>query len=115
MMHFDIDELTVLEVFDCDSRQECLDSMRQALPELELDREMFDLVVSVIGKVEDMTDREYRELDRTEAVYDDFDMYVDSNYDDKYAFIEGEPELHSPIDFMWMDPDFSSVISAAEM
>lgn len=115
MMHFDIDELTVLEVFDCDSRQECLDSMRQALPELELDREMFDLVVSVIGKVEDMTDREYRELDCTEAVYDDYDMYADSKYDDRYAFIEGEPGLHSPIDFMWMDLDYSNVIPAVKI
>jgi len=115
MMHFDIDELTVLEVFDCDSRQECLDSMRLALPELELDREMFDLVVSVIGKVEDMSDREYRELDCTEAVYDDYDMDAGNNYDDRYAIIEGEPELHSPIDFMWIDPDYSSLIPAVKM
>jgi len=114
MMYFDIDELTVLELFDCDSRQECLDNMRAALPELEGDREMFDLVISVIGKVEDMNDRDYLELDYTDAVYEDYYDNVYSSYD-RYSFLEGELELHSPVDFIWMDPDYSGMIPAAEM
>lgn len=107
MMHFDIDELTVLEAFASNSREECLENMRAALPELEEDREMFDLVISVIGKVEDMTDRDYLDIDYYDAVdtADDFNSR-DYYYDEGSAFIEGESELHAPIDFIWMDPDY---------
>ena len=107
MMHFDIDELTVLEAFASNSREECLENMRAALSELEEDREMFDLVISVIGKVEDMTDRDYLDLD----YYDAVDTAADFNssdyyYDARSACIEGESELHAPIAFIWADPDY---------
>ena len=107
MMHFDIDELTVLEAFVSDSRQECLETMRAALPELEEDREMLDLVISVIGKVEDMTDRDYLDIDYYDAVDTTSELKTgDYYYDERYVFIDGEPDLHAPIDFIWMDPDY---------
>jgi len=114
MMYFDIDELTVLELFDCDSRQECLDNMRAALPELEGDLEMFDLVISVIGKVEDMTDRDYLDLNYSEAVFEGYYEDDDSDYDE-YAFASGLAGPHSPVDFIWVDPDYNSSIPIMKM
>ena len=114
MMYFDIDELTVLELFDCDSRQECLDNMRAALPELEGDREMFDLVISVIGKVEDMTDKDYLDLNYSEAVFEGYYEDDDSDYDE-YAFASGLAGLHSPVDFIWVDSDYNGSIPIMKM
>ena len=116
MMYFDIDELTVLEAFASDSREECLEAMRAALPELEDDREMFDLVISVIGKVEDITDRDYLDLDYYDAVDTGADgIDIDYYYDGMYTFIDGESGLHAPVDFIWMDPEHVSAGSGALM
>ncbi len=107
--NFDIDELTVLEMFEAESRDECLQNMRDSLSELKDDTEMHDLVMTVIEKLDDMSDSEYLELEYYDSVADNGDFDSESAADDYDLYMEtyfdSDDRFHTPVDFMWVTPE----------
>lgn len=117
--NFDIDELTVLEMFEEGSRDECLQNMRDSLSELEDDPEMQDLVMAVIEKLDDMSDSEYLEIEYYDAVADN-DGYDAEGAADEYdlymeTYIYSDDRRHTPVDFMWVAPDDDWLLAGGGM
>lgn len=122
IMNLDIDELTLLEMFEGGTREDCLDSLREALGDFDGDREMQDILRILIDKVGEMTDREYTELDYTEAVtgMDPGSESAGGSYDeygdqDDSVFIEVEEPLGPAADFMIFEPDYDGLPEGMRM
>lgn len=90
-VHFDEEELIVLALFDEGNRSATIASLDEVMPELEEDSrddpEMMDIVQSMYGKLQELSDEEYDSLD-LEA----YRFYEDDEYSD-------EPDTDDPDDY----------------
>ena len=64
--NFTVEEINLICIFAEGSRNEAIKDMERALPYLE-DTDMAELSGRVIGKLRDMTDEEFGQLELTEA------------------------------------------------
>lgn len=64
--NFTVEEVNLICVFAGESRSEVIEDMERALPYLE-DTDMEELSNRVIGKLQNMTDEEFEQLELTEA------------------------------------------------
>ncbi len=60
---FDEEELFAIAVFNPDTRPNTIQAMKDVLPELKEDQEMFDLLVSAMEKLKRTSDEEYKKMD----------------------------------------------------
>ena len=63
---FTVEESNLICIFTGESRNEAIGDIERALPYLE-DTDMAELSGRVIGKLRDMTDEEFEQLELTEA------------------------------------------------
>ncbi len=63
---FTVEESNLICIFAGESRNEAIEDIERALPYLE-DTDMAELSGRVIGKLRDMTDEEFGQLELTEA------------------------------------------------
>ena len=63
---FTVEESNLICIFAGESRNEVIEDIERALPYLE-DTDMAELSGRVIGKLRDMTDEEFGQLELTEA------------------------------------------------
>ncbi|RKI24050.1 hypothetical protein D7V82_15680 [bacterium 1xD8-6] len=63
---FTVEESNLICIFAGESRNEAIEDIERALPYLE-DTDMAELSSRVIGKLRDMTDEEFEQLELTEA------------------------------------------------
>ena len=63
---FTVEESNLICIFAGESRNEVIEDIERALPYLE-DTDMTELSGRVIGKLRDMTDEEFGQLELTEA------------------------------------------------
>lgn len=63
---FTMEESNLICIFAGESRNEAIEDIERALPYLE-DTDMAELSGRVIGKLRDMTDEEFEQLELTEA------------------------------------------------
>ena len=63
---FTVEESNLICIFTGESRNEVIGDIERALPYLE-DTDMAELSGRVIGKLRDMTDEEFEQLELTEA------------------------------------------------
>ena len=63
---FTVEESNLICIFAGESRNEAIEDIERALPYLE-DTDMAELSGRVIGKLRDMTDEEFAQLELTEA------------------------------------------------
>ena len=63
---FTVEESNLICIFAGESRNEAIEDIERALPYLE-DTDMAELSGRVIGKLRDMTDEEFEQLELTEA------------------------------------------------
>ena len=63
---FTVEESNLICIFAGESRSEVIKDIQRALPYLE-DTDMLELSGRVIGKLRDMTDEEFEQLELTEA------------------------------------------------
>ena len=63
---FTVEESNLICIFAGGSRNEAIEDIERALPYLE-DTDMLELSGRVIGKLRDMTDEEFGQLELTEA------------------------------------------------
>ena len=63
---FTVEEINLICIFAGESRNEAIEDIERALPYLE-DTDMAALYGRVIGKLRDMTDEEFGQLELTEA------------------------------------------------
>lgn len=64
--NFTVEEVNLICIFAGESRSEVIEDMERALPYLE-DTDMEELSHRVIKKLRDMTDKEFEQLELTEA------------------------------------------------
>ncbi len=64
--NFTVEEVNLICIFAGESRSEVIEDIERALPYLE-DTDMAELSGRVIGKLRDMTDEEFEQLELTEA------------------------------------------------
>ena len=64
--NFTVEEVNLICIFAGESRSEVIEDIESALPYLE-DTDMAELSGRVIGKLRDMTDEEFEQLELTEA------------------------------------------------
>ena len=64
--NFTVEESNLICIFAGESRNEAIEDIERALPYLE-DTDMAELSGRVIGKLRDMTDEEFEQLELTEA------------------------------------------------
>jgi hypothetical protein len=64
---FTVEESNLICIFASESRDEVIEDRERALPYLE-DTDMMELSSRVIGKLRNMTDEEFAQLELTEAV-----------------------------------------------
>ena len=64
--NFTVEEVNLICVFAGESRSEVIEDIERALPYLE-DTDMEELSHRVIEKLRDMTDKEFEQLELTEA------------------------------------------------
>lgn len=64
--NFTVEEVNLICVFAGEGRSEVIEDIERALPYLE-DTDMGELSKRVIGKLQDMTDKEFEQLELTEA------------------------------------------------
>ena len=60
---FDEEEMFVIAVFNPDTRSNTIHIMREVLPELKDDQDMFDLLLSAMEKLKRISDDEYKKMD----------------------------------------------------
>ena len=60
---FDEEELFAIAVFNPDTRPNTIQAMKDVLPELKKDQEMYDLLVSAVEKLKRTSDQEYKKMD----------------------------------------------------
>ena len=60
---FDEEELFAIAVFNPDTRPNTIQAMKDVLPELKEDQEMYDLLVSAVEKLKRTSDQEYKKMD----------------------------------------------------
>ena len=60
---FDEEELFAIAVFNPDTRPNTIQAMKDVLPELKEDQEMYDLLVSAMEKLKRTSDEEYKKMD----------------------------------------------------
>ena len=65
--NFTVEELNLIYIFAEGSRNEAIKDLEKALSYLE-DTDMVELSVRVIGKLQDMTDEEFKRLELTEGL-----------------------------------------------
>ena len=63
---FNVEESNLICIFAGESRNEAIEDIERALPYLE-DTDMAELSGRVIGKLRDMTDEEFEQLELAEA------------------------------------------------
>ena len=63
---FTVEESNLICIFAGESRNEAIEDIERALPYLE-DTDMAELSGRVVGKLRDMTDEEFEQLELTEA------------------------------------------------
>ena len=63
---FTVEESNLICIFAGESRSEVIEDIERALPYLE-DTDMLELSGRVIGKLQNMTDEEFEQLELTEA------------------------------------------------
>ena len=63
---FTVEESNLICIFAGEGRNEVIEDMERALPYLE-DTDMEELSYRVIGKLRNMTDKEFKQLELTEA------------------------------------------------
>ena len=63
---FTVEESNLICIFAGEGRNEVIEDMERALPYLE-DTDMEELTNRVIGKLQNMTDEEFEQLELTEA------------------------------------------------
>ena len=61
-IRFEENEMLVIAMFDTGNRQTTLNDMRDALPFVEDDNEIYSLVIQTIEKMKRITDMDYHEL-----------------------------------------------------
>lgn len=61
-IRFEENEMLVIAMFDTGNRQTTLKDMRDALPFVEDDNEIYSLVIQTIEKMKCITDMDYHEL-----------------------------------------------------
>ncbi len=63
---FTVEESNLICIFASESRRQVIEDIERTLPYLE-DTDMLELSVRVVGKLRDMTDEEFEQLELTEA------------------------------------------------
>ncbi|WP_251205426.1 transposon-transfer assisting family protein [Acetatifactor aquisgranensis] len=63
---FTVEESNLICIFASESRRQVIEDIERTLPYLE-DMDMLELSVRVVGKLRDMTDEEFEQLELTEA------------------------------------------------
>ena len=63
---FNVEESNLICIFAGEGRNEVIEDMERTLPYLE-DTDMEELTNRVIGKLQNMTDKEFEQLELTEA------------------------------------------------
>lgn len=73
-VHFNVDEQSVIKMYDEKDRNQFLIKVKEGLP--VADEDMLPVLQSIIGKVESMTDEEFLKIDLSCALEFDVDEEI---------------------------------------